>query len=64
MNQNIPTNAAPFSGATSTEHPDEAATPDISETAMDRLRSPFQTDTGLPTNPDGRRRGSAQPVSP
>lgn len=55
LNQNIPTSAAPFRAAPSMEHPDEARTPDISETAMNRLRSPFKADTGLPTDRDARR---------
>jgi hypothetical protein len=55
LNKTIAVNAAPFSMATSTEHPDEAGTPDVSEAAMHRLRSPFQPGTGERPDPDGGR---------
>ena len=35
-------NATPFNTAPSTEEPDEAASPDVSEAAMSYLRSPFE----------------------
>jgi hypothetical protein len=52
LNETVTSAAKPFRAAPNTERRDEAPTPDISEAAMTRLRSPFETADG--ERADGR----------
>lgn len=54
MNETVTCNAEPFSAAPNTEQPDQAPAPDVSEAAMTRLRSPFETTLGARTDRDSR----------
>jgi hypothetical protein len=54
LNETVTSNAEPFGAASNSEPLDEAPAPDVSEAAMTRLRSPFETALGARADRDSR----------